>query len=289
MKRIFTTLILLCSLCLGYAQSSFVSIGSNISNPSVGSVSYTYGQVFANFIEDPNAGNINEGVQQPYLIVVELTDEICQDPDTTARYTNYGFNLPIQTPGTFNDEIYLVNGSYLGYDSLTKLTLTVHPIYYGTDTLLVYDTQLPYLYALTDTTFDSLTTAGVHRVTLKSEHGCDSIIDVMLFAVTCPNDTSWVAPYNVCIVPADASQLPQPSISPADSTSPVVLTNNAPNEFVVDDTTVVTWTYSVAGKTLACNQNVFIAYPPCGDSLVVYDADSNLYHTVRVACNCWTK
>ncbi|MBP5711170.1 MAG: fibrobacter succinogenes major paralogous domain-containing protein [Bacteroidales bacterium] len=289
MKRIFTTLILLCSLCIGFAQSGFVSIGNNISNPSVGSVSYTYGQVFASFIEAPGTGNISEGVQQPYLIIVELTDEICQDLDTNAKYTNNGFNIPIQNAGTFNDSIYLVAGSYLGYDSLTKLTLTVHPIYFGTDTLLIYDNQLPYLYALNDTAFDTLSTTGVHRVTLTTEYGCDSIIDVMIFAVTCPTDTSWVAPYNVCTVPANASVLPQPAISPADSTSPITLTNNVPNEFVVGDTNIVTWTYSVAGKTLSCDQNVFIAYPPCGDTVVAYDGDGNLYHTVRVACICWTK
>ena len=289
MKKIFSTLILLFYTAMGFSQSGFVSIGSDINDPSGASVSFTYGQVFSSFIEAQGVGNITEGLQQPYLIIMELTDEICQDLDSTARYNGYGFNLPIQSPGTFNDDIYLVAGSYFGYDTLTKLTLTVNPIYFGTDTLLVYDSQLPYLYVLTDTSFDTLTTAGVHRVIFSSFKGCDSIVDVMTYAVTCPADTGWVAPYNVCTVPANAAMLPQPSIAPADSTSPVTLTNNIPFEFVVDDTTVVNWTYGVAGKTLSCNQNVAVMFPPCGGNFIVYDADSNSYNTVRVACYCWTK
>ena len=289
MKKLFFTIILFVAALFGYSQSAFVSIGNDISNAAGASVSYTYGQVFSSYFEEPGVGNVSEGVQQPYLITIELTDEICQDLDSTARYTGYGFNMPIQTAGTFNDEIYLVAGSHFGYDTLTKLVLTVNSVYYGKDTLLVYNTQMPYLYVVTEDSFDTLSIAGLHRVTLASHKGCDSIVDVMLYAVTCPADTMWVAPYNVCTVPANPAYLPQPSILPVDSASPVVLTNNIPNDFVVDDTTIVKWQYTVGSHSLSCDQNVFVAYPPCGDSMIVYDADSNLYHTVRVSCMCWTK
>ena len=73
MKKIFSTLILLLCAAIGFSQSGFVSIGSDFTDPSGASVSFTYGQVFASFVDSPSVGNITEGVQQPYLIIVGLT------------------------------------------------------------------------------------------------------------------------------------------------------------------------------------------------------------------------
>ncbi|MCQ2286042.1 MAG: fibrobacter succinogenes major paralogous domain-containing protein [Bacteroidales bacterium] len=287
MKKTFIFIALFSLIAYTFAQSGFVSIGSSVSDPKYGTVTYTYGQIFASYIEKNGVGSVTEGVQQPYLIITDITDEICQDLDSTARYENYDFSIPIQVAGTFADSNYRYP-SYFGYDSITRLVLTVNPIYFHQDTLLVYTNQLPYLYAHADGTYDTITTPGVSRVVLKTIHDCDSTIDVALYAITCPNDTQWTAPYNVCLVPAVSATLPQPTILPLDTASPVLVSNNAPKEFIVDDTNIVTWTYQVADQTLTCDQNVIVNYPPCGGTFYAYDADSNQYNTVRVSCHCWT-
>ncbi len=264
----------------GFAQSGFVSIGAEIgsfSDQSTPYVTYTYGQLFGIFV-DSNA-NYTPGVQQPYLIEVTINDTVCQEADSTMRYQQYDFDLPLHSAGTLQDDRYFPIGSYHNYDTVTFLQLVIHPIYFVTDTFLVYDAQMPYVYN------DSiiLNTEGTHTLVLPTMHGCDSTVDVMLYVATCPPDTQFIAAYSIC----DYPNLPlhAPSVVPA----PIPMNNNAPAAFVVGDTTHVLWMISVAGQSLSCSQYVYIAFPPCGEDFYAYDGNGNQYNTVRVGCDCWTK
>ena len=43
------------------------------------------------------------------------------------------------------------------------------------------------------------------------------------------------------------------------------------------------------GKYVEFPKKYIVMYPPCGGTMTVEDADHNVYQTVRVGCECWTK
>lgn len=51
----------------------------------------------------------------------------------------------------------------------------------------------------------------------------------------------------------------------------------------------ITWTLSSCGSSLNFVKKYIVMYPPCGGTMTVEDADHNVYQTVRVGCECWTK
>jgi hypothetical protein len=154
-------------------------------------------------------------------------DTICQEADSSIRYQLHGFDLPLHTAGNVLGENYVPVGSFLNYDTVGRITLTIHPIYFVSDTLLVYDSQMPF--AFNDTVFS---TEGTHTVVLPTIHGCDSTVDVMLYVATCPQDTQLVAAYSVCDVAA--FPLSAPVVVPA----PIPMSNDAPQRYMVGDTTL---------------------------------------------------
>ncbi|HHU46570.1 MAG TPA: hypothetical protein GXZ40_01570 [Bacteroidales bacterium] len=264
----------------GFAQSGFLSIGSQMGDffdPQQEYVTFTYGQVFAAHLE--NNGAATAGVQQPYIIYTIIMDTVCQEADSTMHYQHHNFDMPLHTAGDFFTDNYYPISSYHRYDTVAELYLTIHPIYFVTDTLLVYDSQLPYAY--NDSTI--LYSEGDHTIILPTIHGCDSTVGVMVYVATCPTDTHLVAGYSISDIPNFPLQHPQ--VVPY----PIAMQNNEPLRYIVGDTTPVLWTLSIADKVLYCTQNVIVAFPPCGDGFYAYDGNNIRYNTVRVGCDCWTK
>jgi len=154
-------------------------------------------------------------------------------------------------------------------------------LYTGDDTLLVYNADIPYEYR----SGYYITKTGDTTLYLLPTYGLDSLMSIMLYGVTCPNDSLITAPYSVCSIPVDMNR---PLVDPAPAAE-VGVTNNAPAEFPCDETTTVTWQLAVADKTLDCQQNITVLFPPCGESFTVSDANGNVYNTLRLGCLCWTK
>jgi uncharacterized protein (TIGR02145 family) len=67
------------------------------------------------------------------------------------------------------------------------------------------------------------------------------------------------------------------------------LTNNIPfgNVYHEGDN-VVTWTVrdEVCGYEETCQQHVYVTFPQCPDAV---DCEGNVYHGVRIDCDCWTE
>lgn len=154
-------------------------------------------------------------------------------------------------------------------------------LYIGDDTLLVYAADVPYEYRIGHV----ITKTGDTTFYLLPTYGLDSLMSVMLYAVTCPNDSTITAPYSVCSIPVTMNR---PLVEPAPAAE-VSVANNAPAEFPCDETTTVTWQLAVADKTLDCQQNITVLFPPCGGSFTVTDANNYVYNTLRLGCLCWTK
>jgi uncharacterized protein (TIGR02145 family) len=109
------------------------------------------------------------GLAQAQRIEVEIADDHCAQ----SEYNNYDFVIgdTIQE-GEYTYERNMPMGSALHYDSVTTLKLTVHPIFHVEDTIY-------FTYALPD----SFPTQGVYPQELKTEFGCDSLVDLMVILI----------------------------------------------------------------------------------------------------------
>ena len=113
MKQLLATITLVFGLLVtGWAQSSFVVAGNG--NISVG-------QIFA-IPAVTSAASSTPGLQQAYIITADYADVRHEG----EPYSGYGFLVPADAPDVdtvltrYEDE-----RSYLGYDSITNLTLNI--------------------------------------------------------------------------------------------------------------------------------------------------------------------
>ena len=182
-------------------------------------------------------------------------------------------------------------------------------LYRGTDTLLYENSSYPVAYrpAERNPQGEPYVVQQPGQVAdplyLLPTQGLDSLISVMAYGVTFTNDTTVVAPYNVC---EHNFGLQQPLVLPEGSVPPVQYSNNKPATFPVGTVTPVNWNFSVADKSLTDIQQVNVKFPPCGtdnfnadianypysttlpDPFVATDFENNEYSTVRIDCYCWT-
>ena len=170
------------SIVVLYAQPpqtvrAFVSSGGTSVN--------TYAAVGQPFFQQVNGNGyeVAYGVAQSQLEILELEDETCVNED----YTNHGFNIPASelSEGTAHYEKYYNNVyEIFGYDRLTKLELSVWPIF-AVEVSETYHGSFPIIDGskLKDG-IDYQVVEGDNIIIFLSIHGCDSV--VTLHASLCP-------------------------------------------------------------------------------------------------------
>ena len=219
---------------------------------------------------------------------------VAYDDDVTRSATSVGqmFTLGVSIDGNYANE-----------------GLQQSFLYRGTDTLLYENSSYPVAYrpAERNPQGEPYVVQQPGQVAdplyLLPTQGLDSLISVMAYGVTFVNDTTVVAPYNVC---EHNFGLQQPLVLPEGSVPPVQYSNNKPATFPVGTVTPVNWNFSVADKSLTDIQQVNVKFPPCGtdnfnadianypysttlpDPFVATDFENNEYSTVRIDCYCWT-
>ncbi|MBR0077131.1 MAG: hypothetical protein IJP72_01875, partial [Bacteroidales bacterium] len=125
MKQFSATITLVLGLLVtGWAQSGFVVSGN-------GSISV--GQIFANPAVTTEASSA-PGVQQAYVVTADYEGDRCEG----YAYNEHGFSVDAFEPAA---DLYLTNydpavRSYLGFDSITHLTLTIHLTQHTSDTAI---------------------------------------------------------------------------------------------------------------------------------------------------------
>lgn len=178
MKNFFCFIVILTALSLNvYAQNTKTSHSFVTSQGQAGNVSYSYGQIFSHQLKAASGEDVVPGVQQAQLIRETIDTALCQnDVQPIAGFDFHSLDAEgkIIPAGQYDSAHY--TSSVLNYDSLTEITLTVWPIYEGTDTLrLSYDQMV-------ERGFEP----GRNDLLLNSIHDCDSLIHYMVYVCGFP-------------------------------------------------------------------------------------------------------
>ena len=271
MKKLLATITLVFGLLVsGLAQSGFVMAGGN--NISVG-------QLFATPAVSAEASS-SPGLQNAYVITVDYEDDRCEG----YAYNGYGFSVPA-TDGpvdtlltNYDPEV----RSYLGYDSITNLTLYIHLTKHAKDTTV-------FLADYNDPRF-GLASGDVDVTYTSSEFGCDSVVALRVYRMEQLADTTITALPGRYVMEL---ALPTPAFTPNDfyeaggqltPGSDATYTNSYPT----GETTPLVWTAVIADSTATFTHNVIVNEPDC-ESLHPQDGSGNTYDVVRLIHDCWLK
>ena len=186
-----------------------------------------------------------------------------------------------------------------GCDSVVFLHVDARRVQRDTVRYTVFENQIENEHVtVSEHTFEGITTPGVYEIrdTLTAANGCDSVVIHELTVNPCVSDFSIVCPPNVydtlaygdCVMTIYPERLGTPMLL-YDGEWPFRISSEIPedNLFAQGDNIVV-WTVTdlVCGYSDTCEQHVVIAFPQCPDAV---DFEGNVYHGVRIGCDCWTQ
>ena len=209
-----------------------------------------------------------------------VVEEIASEPGSTAD-----FALRMQTVDGCDSVVFLhVDARRVERDTVRHV-VSEHQVVDGRITV-------------SDHTFEDITAAGVYelRDTLTAGNGCDSIEVYELtvtpcvsdFSILCPPDVYDTLTYGDCVMTIYPERLGTPTVL-YDGEWPFLISNDIPADYLfAQGDNVVTWTATdpECGNSVTCEQHVVIAFPQCPDAV---DYEGNVYHGVRIGCNCWTQ
>lgn len=182
MKQIFTLLLMFVSLLSLCAQQSTRAHSTVAAYGQAGNVSYSIGQTFFSQTMSSCGFETAAGVQQAQLLHETIDTAFCQnDVQPVAGFDFHSLDADgnLIPAGTYDSSHY--TPSFLNYDSLTEITLTVWPIYEVWDTLRVQYADLEGL--------------GFHEgrndKLLATENDCDSLLHYMVYVCGYPNVTDF--------------------------------------------------------------------------------------------------
>lgn len=146
--------------------------------------------------------------------------------------------------------------------------------------------------------FENIEEAGFYdwHDTLTGANGCDSIVVLELnvspcitdFSISCPPSVYDTLAFGDCAMKIYPDRIGDPTIL-CEEEWPFLISNDIPNDLLFyQGDNVITWvlTDTVCGFTDTCEQHIVIAYPKCPDAV---DCEGNVYHGVRIGCDCWTQ
>ncbi|MBR3558625.1 MAG: hypothetical protein IKN78_07115, partial [Bacteroidales bacterium] len=147
-------------------------------------------------------------------------------------------------------------------------------------------------------TFENITEPGVYtlRDTLPGSNGCDSIVvlkvDVLPcpeLSIVCPPDHYDTLAFGDCVMEIYPEKIGTPTVTVDPADWPFEVSNDIPADNLYQEgETIITWvaTDPVCGYSASCEQKVVVVFPKCPDAV---DCEGNVYHGVRIDCDCWTQ
>ena len=221
---------------------------------------------------------------------------------------------------TWHGTTYTESGDYdfsttndAGCDSVVTLHLTINHLFLSIvsssdevcgddgEVAVSADGLAPVLYSVDGVNYQSSNefnsmSDGNYMVYAKDANHCEATVDVVIapapiaeLTLTCPPDISRTLAYGDCVMDIYPEEIGSPSatIYPADW--PFEITNDIPSDNLYSEgETVITYimTDQVCGNIARCEQRVVVAFPQCPDAV---DCEGNVYHGVRIGCDCWTQ
>jgi len=186
-----------------------------------------------------------------------------------------------------------------GCDSIVFLHVNAQRVERDTVRYTIFANQVENEHiTVSEHTFEGITTPGVYEIrdTLTAANGCDSVVIHELtvnpcvsdFSIVCPPDVYDTLAYGDCVMTIYPEQLGTPTLL-YDGEWPFRISSEIPedNLFAQGDNIVI-WSATdlVCGYSDTCEQHVVIAFPQCPDAV---DFEGNVYHGVRIGCDCWTQ
>lgn len=171
-------------LALSLALFTWVKGQSNFSNGFVscsghtGNVSHSFGEVFCQQKKNPIGSEVAEGTQQAQLLLETIELAFCQNdvkPTNGFNFHSVDASNDLLPAGLYDSSHYC--SSFLNYDSLTVLTLTVWPVYEHYDTIRLSYEQMTALGFV----------PGRNDKTHGNENGCDSLLHYMVYVCGFPD------------------------------------------------------------------------------------------------------
>lgn len=177
MKKSYLLFLLLASLTLS-AQEAKHAYAVVSACGQAGNVSYSFGQSFYKQVPSTCGWEASAGVQQAQFLYEKVDTAFCQnDVQPVAGFDFHSLDADgnLIPAGQYDSAHY--TPSFLNYDSLTEITLTVWPVYEVWDTLRVQYADLENL--------------GFHEgrndTLLETENDCDSLLHYMVYVCGYPN------------------------------------------------------------------------------------------------------
>ena len=106
--------------------------------------------------------------------------------------------------------------------------------------------------------------------------------------LTCPGDITRTLEFGSCALLLEPEDLGTPTWAHSLGWVLIDITNDAPaDNMYPEGDNVITWTMTdECGNSITCEQHVFVIFPECPDAV---DYEGNVYHGVRIDCDCWTQ
>lgn len=248
----------------------------------VGTVSGTYTFYYTNVLGCDSNIVLNLTVNQAYEMSESLT--LCQN-DLPYDYApgNYTFSTN-STSGTYTFN----HSTALGCDSTIILYLTIHPSYLQQEMEAVCENDFPYVWR--DTTFLEGTVSGTYVFHRVSQHGCDSVVSLMLAVSPLPIVTITQIPNGnmttlVCSSNGNCTYL----WSTGDDFNVITVPSDSAVTYTVTATNTTTGCSNTASVSIAVgiDENEAVAhnvvvYPNPTDGKVTVSANDEVISEIRV-------
>ena len=182
MKKTMLFIILL-AFSTAYAQESSRAYAFVTAYGQACNVSYSLGETFFTQRGNAEGWEVAAGVQQAQLLHETIDTALCQNdvqPIYSFDFHSLDADGNLIPEGRYDSSHYCQ--SFLNYDSLTDITLTVWPIYEGWDTLYLSHQEM------LDAQFPN---PGRNDKLLKTSNDCDSLMHYMVYVCGFPDVTDY--------------------------------------------------------------------------------------------------
>ncbi len=113
-------------------------------------------------------------------------------------------------------------------------------------------------------------------------------VEAPTVTISCPPDVRDTLAFGDCVMNIYPAEIGTPTVNaPADW--PMTVSNDIPADNLYSEgETIITWTATddICGYSVSCEQKVIVVFPQCPDAV---DCEGNVYHGVRIDCDCWTQ